>query len=51
LCSAIQATLGQRQICQSPGLALNAHLGNEWGKNLTAGLAEKLVTARNGCQA
>src|SRR6218665_3759906 len=30
--SAIQATLGQRQICQSPGLALNAHSGNEWGK-------------------
>src|SRR6218665_3293916 len=23
---------GQRQICQSPGLALNAHSGNEWGK-------------------
>src|SRR6218665_2977141 len=32
LCSAIRATLGQRQICQSPGLALNAHSGNEWGK-------------------
>src|SRR6218665_2362940 len=31
-CSAIRATLGQRQICQSPGLALNAHSGNEWGK-------------------
>src|SRR6218665_2045301 len=31
-CSAIRATLGQRQIRQSPGLALNAHLGNEWGK-------------------
>src|SRR6218665_586864 len=32
LCSAIRATLGQRQIRQSPGLALNAHSGNEWGK-------------------
>ena len=32
LCSAIWATLGQRQIRQSPGLALNAHSGNEWGK-------------------
>src|SRR6218665_1972820 len=32
LCSAIRATLGQRQFRQSPGLALNAHLGNEWGK-------------------
>src|SRR6218665_2605536 len=31
-CSAIRATLGQRQIRQSPGLALNAHSGNEWGK-------------------
>src|SRR6218665_2489784 len=31
-CSAIRATLGQRQICQSPGLALNAHSGNGWGK-------------------
>src|SRR6218665_4167979 len=30
--SAIRATLGQRQIRQSPGLALNAHSGNEWGK-------------------
>src|SRR6218665_1219910 len=33
LCSAIRATLLQRQICQSPGLALTAHYkGNEWGK-------------------
>src|SRR6218665_4140418 len=32
LCSAIRATLGQRQIRQSSGLALNAHSGNEWGK-------------------
>src|SRR6218665_2756926 len=32
LCSAIRETLGQRQIRQSPGLALNAHSGNEWGK-------------------
>src|SRR6218665_2296723 len=32
LCSAIRATLGQRQIRQSPGLALNAHSGNEWEK-------------------
>src|SRR6218665_2327995 len=32
LCSAIRATLGQRQIRQSPGLPLNAHSGNEWGK-------------------
>src|SRR6218665_3645715 len=32
LCSAIRATLGQRQIRQSPGIALNAHSGNEWGK-------------------
>src|SRR6218665_3941400 len=32
LCSAIRATLGQRQIRQRPGLALNAHSGNEWGK-------------------
>src|SRR6218665_1160306 len=32
LCSAIRATLGQRQFRQSPGLALNAHSGNEWGK-------------------
>src|SRR6218665_1114298 len=31
-CSAIRAILGQRQIRQSPGLALNAHSGNEWGK-------------------
>src|SRR6218665_1416751 len=31
-CSAIRATLGQRQIRQNPGLALNAHSGNEWGK-------------------
>src|SRR6218665_2554344 len=31
-CSTIRATLGQRQIRQSPGLALNAHSGNEWGK-------------------
>src|SRR6218665_912514 len=31
-CSAIRETLGQRQIRQSPGLALNAHSGNEWGK-------------------
>src|SRR6218665_1159348 len=31
-CSAIRATLRQRQIRQSPGLALNAHSGNEWGK-------------------
>src|SRR6218665_200979 len=31
-CSAIRATLGQRQFRQSPGLALNAHSGNEWGK-------------------
>src|SRR6218665_892962 len=31
-CSANRATLGQRQIRQSPGLALNAHSGNEWGK-------------------
>src|SRR6218665_1133059 len=31
-CSAIRATLGQRQIRQSPGLALSAHSGNEWGK-------------------
>src|SRR6218665_94016 len=30
-CSAIRATLGQRQIRQSPGFALNAHSGNEWG--------------------
>src|SRR6218665_685928 len=30
-CSAIRATLGQRQILQSPGLALNAHSGNDWG--------------------
>src|SRR6218665_516254 len=29
LCSAIRATLGQRQIRQNPGLALNAHSGNE----------------------
>jgi len=28
----MRSTLGQRQICQSPGLALNAHSGNEWGK-------------------
>src|SRR6218665_1291240 len=28
----MRATLGQRQIRQSPGLALNAHSGNEWGK-------------------
>src|SRR6218665_4178631 len=33
-CSAIRATLGQRQIRQSPGFALNAHSGNEWGKIL-----------------
>src|SRR6218665_1793465 len=32
LCSAIRATLGQRQFRQSPGLALNLHSGNEWGK-------------------
>src|SRR6218665_1319005 len=32
LCSAIRETLGQRKIRQSPGLALNAHSGNEWGK-------------------
>src|SRR6218665_1197202 len=32
LCSAIRETLGQRQIRQSPGLTLNAHSGNEWGK-------------------
>src|SRR6218665_1577570 len=31
LCSAIRATLGQRQIRQSPGLALNAHSGSYWG--------------------
>src|SRR6218665_4201540 len=31
-CSAIRATLGQRQFRQSPGLALNAHSGNEWDK-------------------
>src|SRR6218665_38464 len=31
LCSAIRATLGRRQIRQSPGLALNAHSGNDWG--------------------
>jgi len=31
LCSAIRATLGQRQIRQSPGLAQNAHSGNDWG--------------------
>src|SRR6218665_1458320 len=31
LCSAIRATLGQRQIRQGPGLALNAHSGNDWG--------------------
>src|SRR6218665_3573884 len=31
LCSAIRATLGQRQIRQRPGLALNAHSGNDWG--------------------
>src|SRR6218665_1491086 len=31
-CSAIRATLGQRQFRQSPGLALNADSGNEWGK-------------------
>src|SRR6218665_2897328 len=31
LCSTIRATLGQRQIRQSPGLALNAHSGNDWG--------------------
>src|SRR6218665_4170053 len=31
-CSAIRATLGQRQFRQSPGLAPNAHSGNEWGK-------------------
>src|SRR6218665_1883624 len=31
-CSAIRATLGQRQIRQSQSLALNAHSGNEWGK-------------------
>src|SRR6218665_2791666 len=31
-CSEIRETLGQRQIRQSPGLALNAHSGNEWGK-------------------
>src|SRR6218665_814822 len=30
-CSAIRATLGQRQIRQSPGLPLNAHSGNDWG--------------------
>src|SRR6218665_2278269 len=34
LCSGIRATLGQRQIRQSPCLALNAHSGNEWGKIL-----------------
>src|SRR6218665_2497001 len=32
LCAAIRVTLGQRQIRQSPGLALNAHSGNEGGK-------------------
>src|SRR6218665_1296056 len=31
-CSAIRATLGQRQFRQTPCLALNAHSGNEWGK-------------------
>jgi len=30
LCSAIRVTLGQRQIRQSPGLALNANPGNDW---------------------
>src|SRR6218665_670194 len=44
LCSAIRATLGQRQIRQSPGLALNAHSGNEWGKiPVLTGMA-KVVT-------
>ena len=28
----VRAILGKRQIRQSPGLALNAHSGNEWGK-------------------
>src|SRR6218665_1578164 len=28
--SLIWETLGQRQICQSPGLALNVHSGNDW---------------------
>ena len=32
LCLAIRTTLGQRQIRQSPGLALNAHSGNEQDK-------------------
>src|SRR6218665_3806181 len=31
LCSAIRGTLGQRQIRQCPGLALNDHSGNDWG--------------------
>ena len=30
MCSAIRSTLGQRQIRQSPGLALNSS-GNDWG--------------------
>src|SRR6218665_3356154 len=29
--SLIWATLGQRQICQSPCLALNVHSSNDWG--------------------
>src|SRR6218665_3037453 len=37
LCSAIRATLGQRQIRQSPGLALNAHSGNDWGSGVAIG--------------
>src|SRR6218665_3358911 len=38
----MRATLGQRQIGQSPGLALNAHSGNEWAKiPVLTGLREK----------
>src|SRR6218665_1897868 len=47
-CSAIRATLGQRQIRQSPGLALNAHSGNEWGK-IPVLTGEGLPTCRVKC--
>src|SRR6218665_273578 len=44
-CSAIRATLGQRQIRQSPGLPLNAHSGNDWGSiPVLTGLGLALVS-------
>src|SRR6218665_339330 len=49
LCSAIRATLGQRQIRQSPGLALNAHSGNDWGP-IPVLTGQLLIPRSNDCE-